>query len=50
MSDIILITGGSGFVGIKIIATALMAGYSARAAARNQARASAIRAAASIQA
>jgi len=43
MSDeIILITGGTGFIGIKVLQTALRAGYHVRAAVRSESRALAV--------
>lgn len=40
--DLVLITGGTGLIGIKIIQLALKAGYSVRAAVRSQAKADAV--------
>jgi uncharacterized protein YbjT (DUF2867 family) len=37
-NDLVLITGGTGFIGFKIIVTALQAGYSVRAAVRSDAK------------
>ncbi|KAF4625254.1 hypothetical protein G7Y89_g12914 [Cudoniella acicularis] len=40
--ELVLITGGTGLIGIKTIHTALKAGYSVRAAVRSQAKADAV--------
>jgi nucleoside-diphosphate-sugar epimerase len=40
--DLILVTGGTGLIGIKVIQRALKAGYSVRAAVRSQAKADAV--------
>jgi uncharacterized protein YbjT (DUF2867 family) len=48
--DLILITGGSGLIGIKTIHLALQAGYSVRAAVRSQAKADAILATPTVKA
>lgn len=42
MSNLVLITGGSGHIGGRVIIDALEAGYSVRAAVRNQSKAEAI--------
>jgi nucleoside-diphosphate-sugar epimerase len=42
MSNLVLITGGSGHIGGRVIIDALEAGYSVRAAVRNQSKADAI--------
>ncbi|TVY16702.1 putative uncharacterized oxidoreductase [Lachnellula arida] len=48
--ELILITGGTGLIGIKTIHTALKAGYSVRAAVRSQAEANAVLAAPTVKA
>ncbi|PVH84716.1 NAD(P)-binding protein [Cadophora sp. DSE1049] len=48
--DLVLITGGTGLIGIKTIHTALKAGYSVRAAVRSQAKADAVLATPTVQA
>jgi nucleoside-diphosphate-sugar epimerase len=48
--DLVLITGGTGFIGIKTIHLALKAGYSVRAAVRSQAKAVGILATPSVKA
>ncbi len=48
--ELVLITGGTGLIGIKIIQKALQAGYSVRAAVRSQAKADAVLATPSIKA
>jgi nucleoside-diphosphate-sugar epimerase len=48
--DLVLITGGTGLIGIKTIHTALKAGYSVRAAVRSQAKANAVLATPTVQA
>jgi nucleoside-diphosphate-sugar epimerase len=40
--ELVLITGGTGLIGIKVIQTALKAGYSVRAAVRSQQKADAV--------
>jgi nucleoside-diphosphate-sugar epimerase len=40
--ELVLITGGTGLIGIKVIQLALKAGYSVRAAVRSQAKADAV--------
>ena len=48
--DLVLVTGGTGLIGVKTIHTALQAGYSVRAAVRSQAKADAVLATPTIQA
>ncbi|KAE8445973.1 hypothetical protein EG329_012612 [Mollisiaceae sp. DMI_Dod_QoI] len=48
--ELVLITGGTGMVGIKIIQVALKAGYSVRAAVRSQEKANAVLATPTIKA
>ncbi|CZR66417.1 uncharacterized protein PAC_16318 [Phialocephala subalpina] len=48
--DLVLITGGTGLIGIKIIQLALKAGYSVRAAVRSQAKADAVLATPTVKA
>ena len=48
--DLVLITGGTGLIGIKTIHTALKAGYSVRAAVRSQAKADAVLATPTVKA
>ncbi len=48
--DLILITGGTGLIGIKIIHVALKAGYSVRAAVRSQQKADAVLATPTVKA
>jgi len=48
--DLVLITGGTGLIGIKTIHLALEAGYSVRAAVRSQAKAEAILATPTVKA
>jgi nucleoside-diphosphate-sugar epimerase len=48
--DLVLITGGSGLIGIKTIHLALEAGYSVRAAVRSQAKADLILATPTVKA
>jgi len=48
--ELILITGGTGLIGIKTIHTALKAGYSVRAAVRSQAKADAVLATKTVRA
>ncbi|TVY45558.1 putative uncharacterized oxidoreductase [Lachnellula occidentalis] len=48
--ELILITGGTGLIGIKTIHTALKAGYSVRAAVRSQAKANAVLATPTVRA
>jgi nucleoside-diphosphate-sugar epimerase len=50
MSDLVFITGGSGHIGSRVIVDALEAGYTVRAAVRNQEKAEKVRNAASVQA
>lgn len=50
MSDLVLITGGSGHIGSRVIVDALEAGYSVRAAVRSQEKADRVRNIPSIQA
>lgn len=50
MSDLVLITGGSGHIGLRVIISALQAGYSVRAAVRGASKVDLILAAPSIQA
>ena len=48
--DLILVTGGTGLIGIKVIQLALKAGYSVRAAVRSQAKADAVLATPTVKA
>ncbi|KAH7360239.1 hypothetical protein BKA65DRAFT_576853 [Rhexocercosporidium sp. MPI-PUGE-AT-0058] len=48
--ELVLITGGTGLIGIKTIHTALEAGYSVRAAVRSQAKADAVLATPTVKA
>jgi nucleoside-diphosphate-sugar epimerase len=48
--ELVLITGGTGLIGIKTIHTALKAGYSVRAAVRSQAKADAVLATPTVKA
>jgi len=48
--ELVLITGGTGMIGIKVIHTALKAGYSVRAAVRSQEKADAVLATPTVKA
>ena len=48
--ELILVTGGTGLIGIKVIQLALKAGYSVRAAVRSQAKADAVLATPTVKA
>ena len=48
--DLVLVTGGTGLVGIKTLHTALKAGYSVRAAVRSQSKADAVLATPTVKA